>query len=93
MKLTLAALTLLTLTAAPPPPEPDVLKPVPERAIQTQPIFLVANLNLQPQSNINVNPLAVSAQSPSQTTAVFLGLAPVEMAIATNSRMTLGKQP
>jgi hypothetical protein len=32
MKLTLAALTLLTLTAAPPPPEPVVLKPVPERA-------------------------------------------------------------
>ncbi|KAF5965874.1 thioesterase thiol ester dehydrase-isomerase [Fusarium coicis] len=32
MKLTLATLTLVTLAAATPPPEPVVLKPVPERA-------------------------------------------------------------
>ncbi|KAK2132379.1 hypothetical protein NOF04DRAFT_1313297 [Fusarium oxysporum II5] len=33
MKLTLATLTLVALTAATPPPEPVVHKPVPEKAI------------------------------------------------------------
>ncbi|EXL82727.1 LOW QUALITY PROTEIN: hypothetical protein FOPG_04538 [Fusarium oxysporum f. sp. conglutinans race 2 54008] len=74
MKLTLATLTLVALTAATPPPEPVVHKPVPEKAssgcyhyyvlptpFQTQPIsHLYLGLNLKPQPNINVNPLTTS---------------------------------
>ncbi|KAF4956349.1 hypothetical protein FGADI_3926 [Fusarium gaditjirri] len=50
MKRTLATLTLVALTAATPPPEPVVLKPVPDKAssgcyhYQTTAVFLASAL-------------------------------------------------